>query len=45
MHEMISEKTQSPKLQFLLQNLGLVIGWAILLLIAIYEEDLEQSIQ
>ncbi|CAK8683641.1 unnamed protein product [Clavelina lepadiformis] len=45
LHEMVCEESFYPKLQFLLQNLGLVLGWGILLVIAIFEEDLVNSIQ
>jgi len=40
MHEMTAEKSSRPVLQFLIQNVGLILGWSILLLLALYEEDL-----
>nr|CAB3266266.1 zinc transporter ZIP12-like [Phallusia mammillata] len=42
--EMWNEDKKRPYLTFFVQNLGLVAGWVLLLLIAIYEEPLENSI-
>jgi uncharacterized protein YacL len=45
MQEMTEEVSEWPITQFLVQNLGLVLGWAIMLLLALYEEDLIHSIE
>ncbi|KAM4029122.1 zinc transporter ZIP4 [Anomaloglossus baeobatrachus] len=37
---MMNVKDRKPWLIFILHNLGLLIGWAILLLLSIYEEDI-----
>ena len=42
MIEEVSEK--HALLQFFLQNLGLCLGWAILLLLALFEEKITQSL-
>jgi len=36
--------TTQPRLCFLLQNLGMALGWILLLLLARFEEDIEDSI-
>lgn len=38
MSEMTEQESKWPKTQFFLQNLGLLLGWAIMLLLAVYEE-------
>lgn len=41
LHEMIEEVSEKrPLLMFLLQNVGLCLGWAILLILAMYEDQL-----
>ncbi|XP_071988185.1 zinc transporter ZIP4 isoform X2 [Engystomops pustulosus] len=37
---MMNVKEQRPRLMFILHNLGLLIGWAILLLLSIFEDDI-----
>jgi len=44
LHEMVEDSTDYPAAQFAIQNLGLFVGWLILLLLSIYEEDLVNSI-
>ncbi|CAK8674595.1 unnamed protein product [Clavelina lepadiformis] len=45
LHEMIEEKSEKhPILQFFLQNLGICLGWAILFLLALYEDQIRSSI-
>nr|XP_039257757.1 zinc transporter ZIP4-like [Styela clava] len=45
LHEMVESKTSKPILQFGLQNLGLLLGWAILLLLAMYEDTLRTVLE
>ncbi|XP_039257745.2 metal cation symporter ZIP14-like [Styela clava] len=45
LHEMVESKTSKPFLQFGLQNLGLLLGWAILLVLSIYEENLITALE
>ena len=45
MQEMMESVSDYPKTEFFVQNLGLLLGWAIMLLLALYEEDLIMSIK
>ena len=45
MQEMTEEVSMWPITQFAIQNLGLVLGWAIMLLLALYEDDLIHAIE
>ena len=38
--EMLSAQSKHPWIMFVVQNIGLMIGFAILLVIALYEEDI-----
>ena len=44
MVEMGRETADKPLLQFILQNIGLLLGWALMLFLALYEEAIEESI-
>ncbi|XP_078481623.1 metal cation symporter ZIP8 [Ciona intestinalis] len=44
MHEMTEVRSNKPVLMFCIQNLGMILGWVILFLIALYEEQLVNSI-
>ncbi|XP_055521491.1 zinc transporter ZIP4 [Leucoraja erinacea] len=39
--EMLRAKSKNPWILFLLQNVGLFVGWAILLLLSLYEEQIQ----
>lgn len=43
MVEMTRQSPDNPWLQFFLQNLGLLLGWTMMLLLGLYEEAIEQS--
>merc|ERR1719427_262003 len=42
--EMVNEETKWPVPQFLAQNCGLLLGWTIMMLLAVYEEDIEAAV-
>jgi len=42
--EMVEERTKWPKAQFFAQNCGLLLGWTIMMLLAVYEEDIEAAV-
>nr|XP_018671755.1 zinc transporter ZIP12-like [Ciona intestinalis] len=44
MHEMTEETSTRPVLQFFLQNLGMIMGWTILLLLALFEDDIKNAL-
>nr|CAB3266265.1 zinc transporter ZIP12 [Phallusia mammillata] len=44
LHEMMEEETDYPVAQFILQNVGMLLGWTILLILSLYEEQLISSI-
>ncbi|XP_059827286.1 zinc transporter ZIP4 [Hypanus sabinus] len=39
--EMMEAKSKNPWILFLLQNLGLLVGWTILLLLSLYEDQIQ----
>nr|CAB3266267.1 zinc transporter ZIP12 [Phallusia mammillata] len=44
LHEMVEEETGFPVAQFIVQNVGMLLGWAILLILSLYEDQLINSI-
>jgi len=44
MHEMVEGETKNPVAQFILQNLGLLLGWAIMLVLSLFEDKIKTSI-
>ncbi|XP_078086295.1 zinc transporter ZIP4 [Mustelus asterias] len=39
--ELMRAKSKSPWILFLIQNVGLLVGWAILLLLSLYEDEIQ----
>nr|XP_026696580.1 zinc transporter ZIP12 isoform X2 [Ciona intestinalis] len=44
LHEMTEVRSNKPVIMFCIQNFGMILGWVILFLIALYEEQLVNSI-